>query len=1217
MTTKDDMSFQSSDPRRQAEAIARENPALSLESIHAMSAEEIQQRFHELRVHQIELEMQNKERRAAQAKIEAERARYFDLYDLAPVGYCTLSELGFILEANLTATSMLGLARSELVTHPFSRFIHSDDQHIYSLHRKQLFETGTLQKCDLRLVKPDGSYIWAHLKKTVVQAEDGAPLCRVVLSDISGRIRAEKQREILAHKYAAVVASTSDGVLAVNMDGRITVFNPGAEKLFGCTADEALGSPVTRFCPEDLLGEQAEIIRHVLNTGAVTGYDSERLTVDGRRIPVEITLSRNTDDQGGPLGVSAILRNIIERKQAEKALIESEALFRGMFNNHSAVMLLIDPTTGQIVKANQAASQFYGYPLEKLIQMNIQQLNVLSPAEIAEKMADAFNKQVNIFEFRHMLADGQVRDVQVHSAPVTIQNQILLFSIIQDITERRRAEYAVTRSVEDGGILLNTIQTQIWYLTDDHTYGAVNKAHAEFNGLKIEDMAFKNMYDFFLEDVVEVCRQSNVEVFTTAKPVHSEEWVPHFSGERRLISIQKTPKLRADGTVEYVVCAAEDITERKRAEEALRKSERFLNATIDGLTAHITVLDDKGEIILTNKAYRDFAAQNGIEPRTVSEGAHYLAVCDTAAGKNSEEATPFAEGIRDVLSGKRRSFKLEYPCHSPSEDRWFIAHVTPFDGEDPHLVIVAHENITERKRAEEALREQRDFSESLIETAQVIILVLDTQGRIVRFNPYMEKLVGYDLDEVKGRDWFETFLTPENSRTIKPLFQKAVEDIQTHGNVNPIITKDGRTILVEWNDKTLKDKEGRTVGLLAIGQDITRRKQAEETREKLQAQLIRTQKAESLGRMAGAIAHIFNNQLGVVLGNLEMVIEDLPRDAKPVSKLNAAMQGARKAAEVSGLMLTYLGQTTGLHVPLDLSESCRRILPSLRAGTSRGIVLNVNLPSPGPIVKANTNQIQQMLTNLVTNAYDAIGEKQGTVTLTVKTVPQTDISEVHRYPADWQAENAAYACLEVTDTGCGIASEAIDKIFDPFYSTKFTGRGLSLPVVSGIVRAHDGVIMVASKEHGTTFRVFLPLSAEEIPRQQIISAQPTAKEGGSSTVLIIEDEEMIRDMAKTMITRLGYTVLAAKDGIEAMEMFARHQDEICCVVSDVTMPRMNGWQTLAALRKLSPGIPVILCSGNDEAQVLIGDHPERPQAFLHKPYQKVELQAALAKAMTG
>jgi CheY-like chemotaxis protein len=286
----------------------------------------------------------------------------------------------------------------------------------------------------------------------------------------------------------------------------------------------------------------------------------------------------------------------------------------------------------------------------------------------------------------------------------------------------------------------------------------------------------------------------------------------------------------------------------------------------------------------------------------------------------------------------------------------------------------------------------------------------------------------------------------------------------------------------------------------------------------------------------------------------------------------------------------------------------------LQAGASHGLILKVNLPSPGPTVKANTNQIQQMLTNLVTNAWEAVGEKQGTVTLTVKTVPQTDISEVHRYPTDWQTENAAYACLEVTDTGCGIAGEAIDKIFDPFYSTKFTGRGLGLPVVFGIVKAHDGVITVASKEHGSTFRVFLPLSAEKIPRQPGKSTQPFARDG-SGTVLLIEDELMLRDMAKAMIMHLGYTVLAAKDGIEALEMFARHQDEIRCVVSDVTMPRMNGWETLAALRKLSPGIPVIFSSGYDEAQVLIDDHPERPQAFLHKPYQMVELQAALAKAM--
>jgi two-component system, cell cycle sensor histidine kinase and response regulator CckA len=409
--------------------------------------------------------------------------------------------------------------------------------------------------------------------------------------------------------------------------------------------------------------------------------------------------------------------------------------------------------------------------------------------------------------------------------------------------------------------------------------------------------------------------------------------------------------------------------------------------------------------------------------------------------------------------------------------------------------------------------------------------------------------------------------------------------------------------------------DGTVEYVVCAAEDITERKQAEAEREKLQAQLTQAQKAESLGRMAGAIAHTFNNQLGVVIGNLDMVIEDLPRDAKPVTKLTAAMQGARKAAEVSSLMLTYLGQTASLHVPLDLSESCGQILPLLRAGTSHGLILKVNVPSPGPTVKANITQIQLMLTNLVTNAREAIGEKQGTVTLTIKTVPRTEISELHRYPTDWQAENAISVCLEVTDTGCGIASEAIDKIFDPFYSTKFTGRGLGLAVVSGIVRAHGGAITVASEEHGSTFRVFLPLSVEELPRQSGKTAQPSAR-AGSGTVLLIEDEEMIRNMAKTMIMRLGYTVLAAKDGIEAMEMFARHQDEIRCVVSDVAMPRMNGWEILVALRKLSPGIPVILSSGYDEEQVLITDHhPLRPQAFLHKPYQMVELQTALEKAM--
>jgi signal transduction histidine kinase len=542
-----------------------------------------------------------------------------------------------------------------------------------------------------------------------------------------------------------------------------------------------------------------------------------------------------------------------------------------------------------------------------------------------------------------------------------------------------------------------------------------------------------------------------------------------------------------------------DITERKRAEEAQRESEWYLRSTIDGLPAHITVLDERGEIILTNKAYRDFAEQNGIEPCTVSEGANYLAVCDTASGEHSNEAESFADGIREVLSGKCRSFKLEYPCHSPGEKRWFIAHVTPFVGEGPRRVIVAHENITERKHAE------------------------------------MEKAI-------------------------------------------------------------------------------------------LEAQNQQLHKAESLGRMAGAIAHHFNNQLYAVMGNLEMAMNDLPLGVHSNECLTEAMQAARKAADVSRLMLTYLGQTPGNDDPIDLSETCRQSLTLLNAATPRGIIVNSDFPPSGPVIRADTNQIHQILTNLITNAWESIFDNRGTIGLTIKTVSLVDIPTSKRFPIDWQPQEIAYVCLELSDTGCGISNKDIEKIFDPFFTTKFTGRGLGLPVVMGIVKAHGGGVTVESEPgRGSTFRVFLPISTEALPCRIDLSATlgalqtgkgeniPNIESGG--TALLIEDDEPVRNMAKKMLTLLGYKVLDAKDGAEAVDIFQQHQDEIFFVLSDLTMPRMDGWETLTALRRLSPDIPVVLSSGYDEAQVMAGDHTEQPNAFLGKPYQLKGLRETINRVL--
>ena len=217
-----------------------------------------------------------------------------------------------------------------------------------------------------------------------------------------------------------------------------------------------------------------------------------------------------------------------------------------------------------------------------------------------------------------------------------------------------------------------------------------------------------------------------------------------------------------------------------------------------------------------------------------------------------------------------------------------------------------------------------------------------------------------------------------------------------------------------------------------------------------------------------------------MIGNLELAIMELFQGANPHAKITAALKASNRAAEMSGLMLTYLGQSFDKHEPLDLSETCRRTLPMLQTIISGDVVLETDLPSPGPVIMANATQIQQILTNLATNAREAVGESRGAIHLSVKIVSQAEISTVHLHPIDWQPQDNAYACLEVTDAGCGIEDKDIENLFDPFFSNKFTGRGMGLAVVVGIVRAHGGAVTVQSEPgQGSIFRVFFPLVEDE------------------------------------------------------------------------------------------------------------------------------------------
>ena len=519
------------------------------------------------------------------------------------------------------------------------------------------------------------------------------------------------------------------------------------------------------------------------------------------------------------------------------------------------------------------------------------------------------------------------------------------------------------------------------------------------------------------------------------------------------------------------------------------------------------------------------------------------------------------------------------------------------------------------------LRQSEAFGRTVIDSLSAHIAVLDESGVIVAVNEAWRRFARENGGHSKGVRVGANYFTACQSAINSPENEFSTAALQ---GICAVMNGSQPFFSLEypchsateqlWFCMNVLPLEEKRAWVVVAHENITERRKNEDAKAKLEIQNRQLQKAESLGRMAGAIAHHFNNQLQAIMMNLQLAMQPVPGNAELIENLIEANKSARKAAEVSTLMLTYLGQTAATYEPLDLCETCQRHLPMLRTVIPQSVTLKTELDSHGPVVNANANQIQQILTNLLTNAWESMSEIRGVVRLTVKTVPAVDIPRRHCFPIDCELQEKAYACAEVADEGCGIASKDIEKVFDPFFSTKFAGRGLGLSVVLGIVRAHGGCVTVERQpEHGSVFRVFLPLTAKAIPQKPIQVAHDPKAAGG--TVLVVDDEPCLRKAVTIVLKRSGFTVYEAQDGVEALEVFQQHRDDIGCVLCDLTMPRMDGWETLTELRKLAPDIPVILSSGHSEAQAMAGEHPELPQAFLSKPYELPTLRDAIVRFM--
>jgi two-component system cell cycle sensor histidine kinase/response regulator CckA len=525
-------------------------------------------------------------------------------------------------------------------------------------------------------------------------------------------------------------------------------------------------------------------------------------------------------------------------------------------------------------------------------------------------------------------------------------------------------------------------------------------------------------------------------------------------------------------------------------------------------------------------------------------------------------------------------------------------------------------DVTERKRAEEALRLERNRAQEYLDIAGVILVGVNENGEISLMNRKGYEVLGYQEGELVGQNWFDTCLPSQIADEVKSVFQELMS-----GNIKPmeyyensVLTASGEERCIAWHNAMLTDESGSIVGTLSSGEDITERKRAEDEKHKLEEKMQQVQKLKSLGVLAGGIAHDFNNLLMGVLGVADLASHEVPSTSPVHQHLEQIQKASRRATDLCRQMLAYSGQGQFVVKTFSLASLIEDMSQLIGVSASKNIVLKCDFAKNVPPIEADINQVRQVVMNLITNASEAVGEADGVVRVSTG-VMQADRDYLSRTYLDDDLPEGSYVYLEVSDTGCGMDRETQAKIFDPFFSTKFTGRGLGLAALLGIVRGHRGAVTVESEVgQGTTIRVLFPASDRP---QEVLDAehQVVAPWKGEGTVLVVDDEEVAREVATLMFRDSGFSLLTAKDGHEGVEVFRQHADSIVAVVLDMTMPRMNGKVAFQELRRIRDDVKVILVSGYHEEDARRRFDTEGLSGFLQKPFVRAQLMEKLGEAL--
>lgn len=787
---------------------------------------------------------------------------------------------------------------------------------------------------------------------------------------------------------------------------------------------------------------------------------------------------------------------------------------------------------------------------------------------------------------------------------------LLAFSFI--VALRRKVRLKTAELQEQGSLMKSIINgtTDAVFIKDTKgRYVVVNDEVVRLFGRPRSEILGRDDAEFFPRQEAQFLRSSDQEIMAAREVVTREERITTLE-ESRVYLATKGPVYDKLGLVSGMFGISRDISNLKQAEIEAHRYSQLLKRT--------------GEIALVGGWELDLATMKLFWSDLVRE-IHEVSPDATITVAQAIEfyapaARPVIQNLVDALIASGTAYDIELPIITAKGNLIWVRTQGDAEYSDGRVVKIfgSFQDITGRKQMEERLKQSNEQLQFVLEGSQLGTWDWNIETGEVARNERWAEMLGYTPGEVdRSIEHWSTMVHPDD----RDAAWNSIDDhlkgrTPLHHAEYRMLAKDNQYKWILDQARIVKrDAGGRPIRMSGTHTDITERKLAEVEKQQLEQQMHHAQRLESLGVLSGGIAHDFNNILAVIIGHCGLAKMDPARAEESMSQIEGA---ADRAADLCRQMLAYAGKAHFVQVRLSLKELVDEMAKMLKPTISPKVQIRLDYATEIPAIFADASQLRQIVMNLIINAAEAIGTGEGEISIALAKSEVTEGGSDRDYlgkaiAAGW------YLCLEVSDNGCGMDNETLRRIFEPFYTTKFTGRGLGMSAVLGIITAHKGALQLSSRPgRGTTFKVYLPVTREDScvlqAQSQVLAPAPWQ---GRGTVLLVEDEEQVRAVAAAMLASFGFDVLEAVNGRDALELYQSNRSAIVMVVTDMGMPVMDGHDFFMALKKINPKLPVIISSGFGDADVNSKLGREDIAGLISKPYSLDQFRDVLKGVLDG